>query len=121
MLAAMGTLPLSAQTYDTIDSRYDSCYYTRWYDTCRTFLDGQIATIRELNVCMNCNNEVNALPHYTSSPIQVKGGLAMVMKSEYFQQVLYSEHYSLGYPRLPEYVILYQYDEGTDTMTQYLS
>jgi hypothetical protein len=116
IITLMCVVTAMAQTRDTICSRYDSCYYTRWYDTCRTFLDGQIATIRELNVCMNCNNEVNALPHYTSSPIQVKGGLAMVMKPEYFQQVLYSEHYSLGFPRLPEYVILYQYDEGTDNM-----
>ena len=46
MLAAMGTLPLSAQTYDTIGSRYDSCYYTRWYDTCRSYLNGQQAELR---------------------------------------------------------------------------
>ena len=111
MLAAMGTLPLSAQTPDTIVSRHDSCYYTRWYDTCRTFLSGQYATIRQFGL-----GYLFAIPHYTDSPIQVKGGVALVVRPEDFQRYLYNYHLSLGYPRLPEYVKLFQYDAGTRTM-----
>ncbi len=112
MLAAMGTLPLSAQTYDTVvEYRHDSCYYTRWYDTCRTFLNGQYATIRQFGL-----GYLFAIPHYTDSPIQVKGGVALVVRPEDFQRYLYNYHLSLGYPRLPEYVKLFQYDAGTRTM-----
>lgn len=111
MLAAMGTLPLSAQTYDTIDSRYDSCYYTRWYDTCRSYLNGQQAKLRGYGFV-----DLAAIPHYTDSPIQVKGGVAMVVRPEDFERILFRSYTTLGYPRLPEYVILYQYDEVADTM-----
>ena len=112
MLAAMGTLPLSAQTYDTVGGyRHDSCYYTRWYDTCRTFLNGQYATIRKFGL-----GYLFAIPHYTDSPIQVKGGVALVVRPEDFQRYCYNSYLSLGYPRLPEYVKLFQYDAGTRTM-----
>ena len=90
MLAAMGTLPLSAQTPDTIVSRHDSCYYTRWYDTCRTFLSGQYATIRQFGL-----GYLFAIPHYTDSPIQVKGGVALVVRPEDFQRYLYNYHLHL--------------------------
>ncbi len=111
MLAAMGTLPLSAQTPDTIDSRYDSCYYTRWYDTCRSYLNGQQAKLRGFEFV-----DLAAIPHYTDSPIQVKGGVAMVVRPVDFERILFKPYSTLGYPRLPEYIILYQYDEGTDSM-----
>ena len=54
-----------AQAPDTIDSRYDSCYYTRWYDTCRSYLNGQQARINTFP-----HSRINTFPH--SLPLTVK-------------------------------------------------
>jgi hypothetical protein len=48
-----------AQAPDTIDSRYDSCYYTRWYDTCRSYLNGQQAELRGFET----HSHINTLTH----------------------------------------------------------
>ncbi len=111
IITLMCVVTAMAQTYDTIDSRYDSCYYTRWYDTCRSYLNGQQAKLRGFEFV-----DLAAIPLYTDSPIQVKGGVAMVVRPEDFQRYFYNSYPSLGYPRLPEYVKLFQCDAGTRTM-----
>ena len=109
-----------AQTTDTVDSRYDSCYYTHWYDTCQCFLNGQIAKYYVTNAAkysVSSIGEIDAFPNTTNSPIQVKGGLAMVVIPENdYRNIFHYPVYTLGYSRLPEYIILYQYISGKDSM-----
>lgn len=104
----------SAQTYDTINSRYEKCYYDRWYDTCRCYLDGQNAEYWTSTDDYFSSALINAFPNQTNAPIQVKGGLVMEIIDTY-ESILLRFH-NLGFPRVPEYVILYKYDEKTSTM-----
>lgn len=119
LLLLFGTMVLlvsgSAQTLDTIDSRYDGCYYTRWYDTCTAFLNGQDVVPNVAGI-LGIGKAIYAFPHYTDTPIQIKGGLAMVLRQEDYRRALGFQPQYWGFPRVPEYVLLYQYNESKDEM-----
>lgn len=113
-LAILSMVSVSAQTYDTIDSRYEKCYYTRWYDTCRCYLGGQNGKYGRATNQFTNPAELIAFPNQTDAPIQLKGGLVMEIIDTYESLLIRFDN--LGFPRVPEYVFLYHYDEKTNTM-----
>lgn len=104
------------QTKETIDARYDSCFYNRWYDTCQCFLSGQAAELGCIYYSNDIPDGIIAIPYTTDTPIQIKGGVAMVLMPKDYGTTLPFPVHSLGFPRVPEYVKLYHYDANTEQM-----
>ena len=99
----------SAQTYDTLYNRVEECYYNYWYDTCECFLKGQ--RFRRLNVVTTGNvpDDIGVHPAFTPDSMEVKGVMLFVNMD------ISPSTYHLD-QKLPEYAMLYQYDNNLDTL-----
>jgi len=111
-----------AQTYDTItgpNGRLNGFYYDRWFDTCNLFYDTSEFHIVFGNECFG-KGLIIAYPVHLDYPALIKGyGVMSDIRAT--NPSFYQTLYTLGKPRVAEYVHLWSGEPGpTGTDVTYI-